>query len=257
MSSRYDINVKDILTVSQCFNKKKVYFLDYIRPLNKKFLTNTVFKWIYGGELVYISGKQQKSKKIQMKRSENEFTVILPLKPGLFQYYLTIDCEKKESTNFKKKENVAKKFTGYKAIKRLDKEIISSDSILNREIKWFPYFLQVSKEKTNDINSSPQPMPAQLLTALYNKKIFKKNIIKFSPKTEVSRMVLFNHIIFFENLEPLSKFSKNLFSTRMRFKEKTFGFFFFKFKKKELLQRVHPIKFFFKVYSINKKINKN
>lgn len=258
MPSRYDIKVKDILTVSRYFNKKTDYLLDYIRPLNKFFLINTVFKWIYEGELVYISEKQQKLKKIQLKRSENEFTVILPLKPGLFQYYLTIDYGKKESMNFKKKENVFKKFKGYKAIKILDKEIISSESILNKEIKWFPYFLQFSKEKINEINSSPQILPAQLLTAFYKKKIFQKKIIKFIkliPKTEASRMVLFNHIIFFENLKPSPKFSKKFFSTRIRIKEKTFGFFFFKFKNKEILQKVHPIKFFFKNYSKNKKMN--
>jgi hypothetical protein len=259
MPSRYDINVKDILTVSQYFNRKTDYFLDYIRALNKFFLINTVFKWIYGGELVYISEKQQKLKKIKMKRSENEFTVILPLKPGLFQYYLTIDCEKKESMNFKKKDIFIKKFKGFKTIKRLDKEMISSDSILNKEIKRFPYFLQISKEKINEVNSSPQLIPAQLLTSFYTKKIFKKNIlkfIKFIPKTEATRMVLFNHIVFFENLKPLPNISKIFFSTRIRIKEKTFGFFFFKVKKNEELHKVHPIKLFFKIYSTYKKINK-
>jgi hypothetical protein len=256
MPSKYDINVKDIQTVSQYFSKKKDYFLDYIRALNKFFLINTVFKWKYGGELVYISEKQPKLKKIQMKRSENEFTVILPLKPGLFKYYLTIDYEKKESMNFKKKENVIKKFKVYKTIKRLDKEIISSDSILNKEIKCFPYFFQFSKEKINEVNSTPQLIPAQLLTALYTKKIFKKNIVKFIkliPRTEASRMVLLNHVVFFENLKKLPKFSKKFFSIRVRIKEKTFGFFFFKFKNKGALQNLHPIKHFFKVTRYTKK----
>ena len=57
---------------------------------------------------------------------ELDYNFVLNINLSSYQYYLTIDCEKKESTNFKKKENVAKKFTGYKAIKRLDKEIISA-----------------------------------------------------------------------------------------------------------------------------------
>ena len=60
----------------------------------------------------------------------------------------------------------------------------------------------------------------------------------------------------FENLKPLPNISKIFFSTRIRIKEKTFGFFFFKVKKNEELHKVHPIKLFFKIYSTYKKINK-
>jgi len=248
MPSRYDIKVKDIITVSRILKRKKGNFLDFIRPIDKNFLINTVFNWKYRAENVYLTDKQKKWKKIPMKRSENELCVILPLKPGLFQYCLTIDLGKEGLVSFKKKENFFRKFKGFKAIKRLDKEIISSDSILNKEIKWFSNFLQYTKEEGSDINENPKLIPAQLIAALYTKKIFQKNKVKsfnFIQKTEVSKMVFYNHIIFYDKLQPKLKYLNKIFLTRMRIKEKDFSFFFFKFRLKGFVKNFHPVKSFF------------
>ena len=249
MSPRYDVKIKDILTISSISARKNTSFLYYIRPLDKNFLTNTVFKWEYGGSSVNISGNWDFwEKTTHLKKSGGEFTTILPLVPGRFQYRFSIATGERDLSDQTKNNPFLSNFTGFKTVKRLDKEIISSDSLLDYEMKLFPYFRQFSQVNLNEVNKSPQYIPSQLLASIYTKKVQRKKSFKsdhFISETEASRKVFFNHLIFYGSLASSMKNQEEVIFIKIRFKEKTCSFFYIKKKKISPNTVFHPIKFFF------------
>lgn len=249
MSPRYDVKIKDILTISSISVRKNTSFLYYIRPLYKNFLTNTVFKWEYGGSRVNISGNWDFwEKTTQLKKSGGEFTTILPLIPGRFQYRFSIATEKRVLSVQTKKSPFLTNFNGFKTVKRLDKEIISSDSLLDYEMKLFPYFRQFSQINFNEVNKSPQYIPSQLLASMYTKKVHRKKPSKsdhFISETEASKKVFFNHLIFYGGSVSRMKNQEEIIFIKIRFEEKTCSFFYVGKKRISSNIAFHPIKCFF------------
>ena len=94
MLSRFNLKTRDILTISSIYRKKNAKFLQHIRPINQNFLVNTIFKLNLNARKVNISGNWDAWKKERtLKKSENEFRIILPLYPGFFNYKFTIESK--------------------------------------------------------------------------------------------------------------------------------------------------------------------
>jgi hypothetical protein len=249
MPTIFDLQIKDITTVSSFLKDRNDIFLSCLRPLDKHFLINTVFKWEFGGTKVHLLGNWDFwKKKISLKKSGNEFTAILPLKPGFFEFKFIVDGKEKCFPKKIKKSNFEKDQNNIKNIKRLDNEIISSESLLDGETKIYSYYPKTSKSNTNDGYKSPCPVPLQLLASIYSKSISSEKFFlfsKFMPYIDSSKTVFFNHLIFYKNLFTENNKPNQIFFSKIRFKQKIGSFYFFKFKKFGFKNLLHPIKILF------------
>jgi len=250
MKSRYDLKTKDILTITSFFKQKQMSFTRYIKPLDKIFMINTMFKWTLPGSCVFISGTWDSwNKRIPLKKSGNEFTVILPLIQGFFRYRFAIDDSHRYNPELGSKIDFCKTLTNFKIIKRLDKEIISSDSLLGGETETYFYLQNPSDYDVNGRVGYLQTVPIQLLISIFSKSGFKKKKFiseKISPGMCYSKMISFNHLIFYKSFLTKFKFLKLIFFTRFRFRSKLCTFFYVEINDKTLKNNSHPIKNLFK-----------
>lgn len=218
--------------------------------MGKSLLINTIFKWKSGGSSVFITGTWDSwKKKTPLKKSGNEFTVILPLMPGFFKYKFTIDNSFKHKIGQMSKLNFCKTIKNFKTIKRLDKEIVSSDSLLGDETETYFYSPKLLNDNLFDLNRNPQPVPTQLLISIYSKLDFTRNksiSAKISPEISFSKMVFFNHLIFYKSFSTLLNLSWQIFFAKFRFKAKICTFFYFKFTETTIENISNPIKILFK-----------
>lgn len=249
MQQKVDLKIKDIITVFGYPKKKKYFFSSCLRPIDKNFLVNTIFKWDFGGSSINLSGNWDSwKKKIPLKKSGNEFALILPLKPGFFEYHFTIDGEKKLSPRQNVRSNSNKNINNFKNVKRLDKEMISSDSLLDGETKLYSFDQKLPKIDLNEVNKCPKLIPTQLIASIYSKStsyIKKYNSLDYTPFYNVFRMIFFNHLIFYRNLSLKINEPKQIFFSKIRFKKKIGTIFYFLFKFDVFCNYFHPIKVLF------------
>lgn len=254
MGPRYDIRIKDIQTISSFSNRRKINYLKYIRPLVKNNTVNTIFKWKYNALSVKLSGNWDIwEKKISLRKSVDEFSIILPLKPGFFRYKFSIEYENffpKYAYNPGDRDKISppNSFIYCRKIKILDKEIISSDSLIDNEIKIFPCSQKISKIEKNKSNKLIQHIPLHLLNAVFFKGISIKELFslpKFSFCIEAPRNVLYNHLLISRNLNKKTGQLGEIFSIKIKLKEKTCILLHFSLKNYIVRQKFHPIKTFF------------
>jgi hypothetical protein len=248
MPSRFDIKVRDILTLTNFLGIKRKNFLKYIRPLDRNLFVNTIFKWNSDTSTIHLSGSWDFwKKKTFLKKSENEFNIIIPLSPGLFRYEFTFDKNKKTIENSNKKNNFKKKLSFLKKVKRLDKEIISSESLLNDEMKTNSYFRKCSNLDFNLNNKNPQYIPSYLLTAFYNDKIMNEKLFRPSKlrNDDIRKTIFFNHLALNKNFFFKGNFRIKILVTKVKIKEKLCTFFYFIPKNFNLKNKFHPIKALF------------
>lgn len=261
MGPRYDIRIKDIQTISSFSKRKKINYLKYIRPLVKNNTVNTIFKWKYNALTVKLSGNWDLwGKKISLRKSVDEFSIILPLKPGFFRYKFSIEYENffpNDGYNNSGSDKILPpySFTYCRKIKILDKEVISSDSLLDNEIKIFSSSQKFSKIEKNESNKLLQHIPLHLLNAVFFKGISIKELFslpRFSFCTETPRNVLCNHLLISRNLNKKMSQLGEIFSIKIKFKEKTCILLHFNLKNFILRQKFHPIKNFFNGFHFRK-----
>lgn len=249
MQQKNDLKIKDIITISGFQKKKKFFFSSCLRPLDKNYLVNTIFKWDFGGSSIHLLGNWNSwKKKIPLKKSGNEFSVILPLKPGFFEYHFTIDGKRLISPSQNIKTISSKNINNFKNVKRLDKEIISSDSLLDGETKLYSYYQELPKIDLIESNNCPKLIPSQLIVSVYSKCSSSLKKYYSSDHTSfynVSRMIFFNHLIFYRNFNLQIKYQNQVFFSKIRFKKKIGTIFYFLSKFDIYNNRFHPIKILF------------
>ena len=251
MLSRFNLKTRDILTISSIYKKKNAKFLQHIRPINQNFLVNTIFKLNLNARKVNISGNWDAWKKERtLKKSENEFRIIIPLYPGFFNYKFTIESKLDVTIKNKNLEDYKEILIMKKYVKRLDNDMISSDSLLSCDIKTDYNFQKNGNEVLNEINSDPAAIPLHLLVGIkLGKKTSQKNrkYQGFFLENEYSETICFNHLIFYKNFFWRSNYGRTILVTKIKFQKKIATIYYFKFKKKNYESLINKVKGLFKL----------
>eukprot|EP01091_Cochliopodium_minus_P010318 TRINITY_DN2702_c0_g1_i1.p1 TRINITY_DN2702_c0_g1~~TRINITY_DN2702_c0_g1_i1.p1 ORF type:complete len:281 (-),score=80.38 TRINITY_DN2702_c0_g1_i1:61-903(-) len=140
----------------------------------------TVFRWNGSSPAkeVFLIGKfQDKTTKLKMVKSENEFSIILNLPPGTHKYYFLVDGKRKNALD----QSITSDFSGntYNTIEISSDQKLGNDNIINKITSDSPpgeynqniqmqttLIFNSSKNQENELN--PPSLPPHLQRALLN-----------------------------------------------------------------------------------------
>jgi len=249
MEPRFDLRLNDILTISSFSKNRRNDFLRFIRPIFLNSTINTVFNLENNAFSVKLRGQCDCwNGEIPLKKSSNEFSVILPLRTGFFRYKFSLHHINKCILKKDRQIVSPKNFNYCKNIKRLDKEIISSDSLLDNETKTSSNFQFSYKIGSDNSNRVPRKIPLQLLNALHLEVFSVRNLFNLPESffyTDVSQTVLTNHMLFLKNLDKNVNRIREFFSVKIKFRNKTCIFLYLEPRDHCCKKNFHPIKTFF------------
>lgn len=242
---KYNIRSKDILTsknLSVCIFQS---ILRYLYPIDRNVSVNTVFTWNFGGAGVYITGDWDGWKKqIPLRRSGNEFTTIIPLPLGRFQYKFTVDGEWRYSPAHRVQEDFQGNLNNFADIEKFEKEMKIDESLSDndgkRETGAFDFIIPSPEEFVKD----PPNIPPHLANMIDNNPLKTARNFFYGHNSDhnaFSLHVFLNHILFFSPRYPLSDKRDNLPTIRARIREKLITIIFYTQKKKKKIILIGPI----------------
>ena len=248
MKIKFDSRTKDIsLSIYQII---KFFFLirPFVWPVSRQIYIYTIFNWKFGGKSIYLTGNWDGwRKQIPLRKSEDEFTAILALPIGRFQYKFTIDGEWKYSPSQKIERDFLGNLNNYIEIEKIDGESNVSECLLeNKENKEFFIPKQKILKKNIYLQDPPDiPPHFSFLIESNNKKKEKYfKFSKFSIQTGKALRVILNHILYLNCEKFYGGDIKKIPLTRIRICGKFITFVLFT-SRLEKIEPSHPTKILF------------
>ncbi|KAJ1465273.1 immunoglobulin E-set [Baffinella frigidus] len=242
---KFDTRTKDIsISIGQSV---EFFFLisPFIWPISRKVYIYTIFNWNFGGKSIYLTGNWDGwCKQIPMRRSENEFTIILPLPIGRFQYKFTVDGEWKYAPTQKIERDFLGNLNNYIDIEKLDGESNADECLSeNEENKDFSIPEKKILSKNNYLKDPPNTPPhfSFLVESNNRKKEKYFTFSKFSTQTGKALRVFLNHILYLKGKFFCEKKMDLVPLTRIRIRGKFFTFVLFT-SRLEKIQLSHELK---------------
>mmetsp|Transcript_531 Transcript_531/g.1255 ORF Transcript_531/g.1255 Transcript_531/m.1255 type:complete len:274 (-) Transcript_531:1021-1842(-) len=246
VGKKYNIRNKDILVSGSISSGVLSSVLRHLYPFDKKISINTVFTWNFGGTGVYITGDWDGWKKqIPLRRSGNEFTTIIPLPLGRFQYKFTVDGEWRYSPAHRVQEDFQGNLNNFADIEKFEREMKKDESMSENDLKpereLFEFIIPFPEEFVKD----PPNIPPHLANMINSNPLKTARNFFFNHNSDHSAFsvhVFLNHILFFSPRNSLSNKKDLLPTLRARIREKLITIIFFTQNVKKNFNFIHPIK---------------
>jgi len=249
IGKKYNIRNKDILTSKNSSLEIFSLILRHLYPIDRNVYVNTVFTWNFGGAGVYITGDWDGWKKqIPLRRSGNEFTTIIPLPLGRFQYKFTVDGEWRYSPAQKVQEDFQGNLNNFADIEKFEKEMKIDESLSENEGKVENGIFEFLVPSPEEFVKGPPNIPPHLANMIDNNPLKKARNFFYSHNSDHNNFsvhVFLNHILFFSPKNRSLNKKEILPTIRARIQEKLITIIFYTGKKDRSLNRFHPIKNFF------------
>nr|UXY87400.1 AMP-activated protein kinase beta 2 [Cryptomonas sp.] len=243
----YDIKIKDISNSFKGELNLQPNFIRYILPIDQDISVPTVFNWNLGGTSVNVSGDWDNwSHEIPLSRSGNEFTTIIPLSPGHFQYKFIVDGNLKYANNHKLKKDVSGHTYNITNIQNFERNLELQDSFSDNE-----NLANFETSKTSTVfvedNKRDPPIVPLYLADLFETNLTNKDIFYYRSflKLPTQVHVFLNHLFFLSCKKVTGKLKQILPALRARINGKTINVIFCSRIKESEFQEIHPLKEFF------------
>mmetsp|Transcript_23786 Transcript_23786/g.37191 ORF Transcript_23786/g.37191 Transcript_23786/m.37191 type:complete len:256 (-) Transcript_23786:651-1418(-) len=244
----HDINSRDILFPLKIKNPENIEFNFCNSTKDKVKLVNTVFTWNFGGKNVTMVGDWDNWKKpIPLVNSGNEFSAILPLVLGKYQYKFTVDGEWKCSPInqvYQEKGGNINNLVKVSLANISNRENLSfnnySESLLNDNLNY-------NSQGNNGPPWHPPIVPTHLGGFMISLESLRTNFHGTTSQTHyasLSSRIILNRIIFLNFfLSPFFWFKIPLF--KLRIDRKYFVISSFSVVPYESVDNINPIKHYF------------